>query len=76
MTNLGPFYRLYGMLILISLIVTKLLHAALNPIPDRDSNGYQKDRDMHLEENSRQDSQGDGLVLFSEPIFPEDFDSY
>jgi hypothetical protein len=38
------------------------------------NNGYNEENDKQLLEDSREDSQADGLLLFDDPLFPEEFD--
>ncbi len=38
------------------------------------SNSYNEESDKQLIEDSKEDSKGDGLLLFDDPLFPEELD--
>ncbi len=51
------------------------LYRLFNAKPSEKTYTYvAKESDREIEENSIEDSQGDGLVLFDDPLFPEEFD--
>jgi hypothetical protein len=63
--------------ILIVIVVggLKLLHAIFNlKIPKTINSNHEKEEDNQIEQDSKEDSQGDGLVLLDDPLFPEELD--
>lgn len=38
------------------------------------NNSYNQETDKQLIEDSKEDSQADGLLLFDDPLFPEELD--
>jgi len=66
------FFFLLGFLVLIILVGVKFLHSLFTigqPI-----NNYNEEEDKQLREDSNEDSQGDGLILFEDPLFSEEID--
>jgi hypothetical protein len=59
-------------IVLIIIIGVKFFHSLVTA--GQSNNSYNQETDKQLREDSREDSQGDGLVLFDDPIFPEEFD--
>jgi hypothetical protein len=66
-------FFLLGVLVLIIWIGVKFLYS-IATIGQSKSN-YNQETDKQLLEDSKEDSQGDGLVLFDDPLFPEEFDN-
>jgi hypothetical protein len=65
-------FFILGFLGIIVLIGIKFFHSLVTVGQSNDS--YNEETDKSLTENSKEDSQGDGLVLFDDPLFPEEID--
>jgi len=65
-------FFLISFLIFIILIGFKFLYSLATIWKSNNSNNEETDK--QLSEDSREDSNGDGLVLFDDPLFPEEFD--
>jgi|GEM_PF-3771445 hypothetical protein len=66
------FFFLSGFLVFIVWIGVKFFQSLFTV---RQSNStYNEENNKHLREDSREDSQGDGLMLFDDPLFPEESD--
>jgi Na+/H+ antiporter NhaB len=57
-------------IVLIVVIGIKFFHSLVTS--GQSNCTYNEDIDKQLREDSREDSQGDGLVLFDDPLFPEE----
>ena len=64
------FFFLLGFLVLIIVITIKFLLGLLTA--GQSTSTYDEESDNQLRENSIEDSQGDGLLLFDDPLFPEE----
>ncbi|XHH08176.1 MAG: hypothetical protein ACFCUE_11460 [Candidatus Bathyarchaeia archaeon] len=64
-------FFLISFLILLIVIGVELFR---NLFTTGQSNIYGMQNDNQLRENSKEDSQADGLLLFDDPMFPEEFD--
>jgi hypothetical protein len=57
------------------LVGVTFLNRLFNLKTPKVTNRYdEKENDNQLEQDSRDDSEGDGLVLFDDPMFPPEFD--
>jgi hypothetical protein len=65
-------FFLICLLTLIILVGVKLLYNLATF--GKSNNSYSEETSTQLIENSNEDSHGDGLVLFNDPLFPEEFD--
>jgi hypothetical protein len=65
-------FFLISFLILIILVGVKFFHSLATI--GQPNKRYNEETDKQLIENSIEDSQGDGLVLFDDPLFPEESD--
>ena len=62
-------------LVLIILVGISFLYWLFNVKPSEATHAYDtKDSDKEIEEDSLEDSNGDGLMLFDDPMFPPEFD--
>jgi hypothetical protein len=59
-------------LVLIIAVGVKLLYSLATI--GQSKNNYNEETDKQLKEDSKEDSQADGLLLFDDPLFPEEFD--
>jgi hypothetical protein len=59
-------------LVLIFWIGIKFFHSIVTA--GQSTNTYKEETARHLREDSIEDSQGDGLMLFDDPLFPEELD--
>ena len=59
-------FFLISFLIFIILVGVKFLHSL------QSNNSYNEGTDKQLIEDSKEDSNGDGLLLFNDPLFPEE----
>ncbi len=66
------FFFLIGFLVLIILVGIKFFYSKLTV--GQSTSTYNEESDNQLREDSIEDSQGDGLVLFADPLFPEESD--
>jgi len=67
------FFSLLGFLVFIVLIGIKFFY---NLVTSGQSNNiYNEESDKLLREDSIEDSQGDGLMQFDDPLFPEEPDN-
>ena len=64
------FFFLLGFLVLIIVITIKFFHSLVTA--GQSTSTYDEESDNQLRENSIEDSQGDGLLLFDDPLFPEE----
>lgn len=68
-------FFLICILILIMLVGVTFLYRLFNlKTPKVTNSYYEKENDNQLEQDSKEDSQADGLLLFDDPLFPEEFD--
>ena len=58
-------------IVLIVVIGIKFFHSLLTAI--QSTSTYIEESDNQLRENSREDSRADGLILFDDSLFPEEF---
>lgn len=65
-------FSLISFLILIILVGVKFLYNLATI--GQSNNSYNQETDKQLSEDSREDSNGDGLLLFDDPLFPEEQD--
>ncbi len=66
------FFFLLGFLVLIIVIAIKFFHGLLTA--GQSTSTYNEKTDNQLRENLIEDSHGDGLLLFDDPLFPEESD--
>jgi hypothetical protein len=65
-------FFLISFLIFIILVGVKFLYSIATV--GQSNNNYNEETDKQFIEDSREDSQADGLLLFDEPLFPEEID--
>jgi hypothetical protein len=65
-------FFLLGFLALVILVGVKFLYSLATIGQSKNSNNEETDK--QLREDSKEDSQDDGLLLFDEPLFPEETD--
>ena len=62
-------------LLFVILVGVSFLYRIFNIKLSEPTHSYDsKDNDNEIEKDSKEDSNGDGLVLFDDPLFPEEFD--
>lgn len=59
-------------IVLIAIIGLKFFHSIVTA--GQSNNNYNEKTARQLRQDSIEASQGDGLVLFDDPLFPEEFD--
>ena len=65
------FFFLISFLVLIIGVAIKFFHGLLTA--RQSTSTYDEESDNQLRENLIEDSHGDGLLLFDDPLFPEEF---
>jgi hypothetical protein len=65
-------FILISFILLIVVIGVKFLYSLATI--GQSNNIYTEETDKQLIEDSKEDSNGDGLILFDEPLFPEELD--
>ena len=65
-------FFLVCIIVLIILVGVKFLYNLATI--GQSKNSYNEESDKQLIGDSREDSQADGLMLFDDPLFPEEFD--
>jgi hypothetical protein len=68
------FFFVLGFLSFIMCLGIKLFYSLANA--GQSNSGCNEESDKQLRQDSIEDSQGDGLVLFDDPLFPEEPDDY
>jgi len=68
-------FFLLCILILVVIVGLKFLYRIFNvKTSEATEPTHKQEYDKQLEEESKEDSNGDGLVLFDDPLFPEELD--
>jgi hypothetical protein len=67
-------FFLISFLVFIILVGVKFFHNLVT-IGQSNNSYSEEETDKQLREDSNEDSQGDGLVLFDDPLFPEERDN-
>jgi hypothetical protein len=63
-------FFLICLLVLIIVIGVKFFYSLVTA--GQSNSAYNEESDNQLREDSREDSNGDGLVMFDDPLFPEE----
>lgn len=63
-------FFLISLLVLIISVGVKFLYKLVTI--GQAKNNYREEIDRQLSEDSKEDSEGDGLMLFDDPLFPEE----
>ena len=65
-------FFLISFVVIIILVGVKFLYNIATI--EQSKNSYSEETDKQIIEDSKGDSQADGLLLFDDPLFPEEFD--